>query len=347
METESAEVPGLLVNDRGQVRYGLFNHSLARINAEAAVWRSPFGRVKGPLARRFGYKQFQYFGIVSEHLMAGCALVNTGWLGMVFFYVFDPLSGRLDEQTWRSPLGGQPRLGDSPRQGRSVFRKSGVEVAMDYSETPDGGLEKSLTLVTAHTRLAARMAEPPTYQPMSICTRTGFTGWTYANKVAARPLTGTLVHRDQTHDLAAMDAWGHHDFSAGFMRRETWWNWACFSGRAGGRAVGLNVSCGVNETAFSENCLWLDDRLVKVGGVYFDYDGDELMAPWRVHSQDERVDLRFEPLGRHRERLNLGLFGSNFHQIFGRFRGTIRDEHDAPLQIENLHGFVEEQYARW
>lgn len=339
--------PGPLVDGDGRVRHGIFGQSVSRVNAGQAVFRSPFGRVYGRLARRFAFKQFQYFGIVSDRLLAGCALVDTGWLGMAFFYVFDPATGELDEATWRSPLARHLRLCDSPREGVSEFLKGNVCIRMGYAETDGGGLEKTLSLQTPGTQLEARMSEGPGYEPMSICTRTGFNGWVYANKVAGRPVTGTLKHGGSRHDLEAIDSWGHHDFSAGFMRRETWWNWACFSGRVGGHGVGLNVSCGVNETSFTENCLWLDDRLVKVDSVYFDYDTGNLLAPWRITSQDGRVDLVFEPVGTHRERMNLGLFASNFHQLFGRFSGTIRDGIDRPVVIEGLHGFVEEQYAKW
>jgi hypothetical protein len=59
------------------------------------------------------------------------------------------------------------------------------------------------------------------------------------------------------------------------------------------------------------------------------------------------VDLTFEAHGLHRERLNLGLLASNFKQIFGRFRGELRPHGRAPLVIDDLWGFVEDQYAKW
>jgi hypothetical protein len=191
------------------------------------------------------------------------------------------------------------------------------------------------------------MAETTPFTPMSLCTRAGINGWVYANKVAGLPVTGKLQLADESMDLGALDACGHHDFSAGFMRRETFWNWACFSGRQQGNLVGINLSCGVNETSYTENCLWLNGELIKVDTVRFDYDRDDLMQPWRVTSLDGQVELSFTPRGNHREKLNVGLFASNFNQLFGQFDGVLRPAGRDPVEIRQLNGFVEEQYAKW
>lgn len=94
------------------------------------------------------------------------------------------------------------------------------------------------------------------------------------------------------------------------MRRETCWNWACLSGVLDGVEIGLNLSCGVNETSFSENCLWLNRILLPVSGVHFVYRRDNLLTPWHM---------------------------------FGRFHGTLRPTGGEPIAI-SLNGFVEEQY---
>lgn len=190
------------------------------------------------------------------------------------------------------------------------------------------------------------MVEAPAYEPMSLCTRIGINGWVYANKVAGVRVDGTLRTGAGEASLAAHNAFGHHDFSSGYMRRETFWNWACMSGEAGGMRLGLNLSCGVNETSFTENCLWLDDELIKVSTTVFDYDRDNLLNDWHIETGDGAVSLHFQPLGRHVERLNLGLFASNFNQLFGRFQGHVRRPDGTQLAVE-LYGFVEEQYAKW
>ncbi|TXI35707.1 MAG: DUF2804 family protein, partial [Aquipseudomonas alcaligenes] len=105
--------------------------------------------------------------------------------------------------------------------------------------------------------------------------------------------------------------------------------------------------CGVNETSFSENCYWLDGELLQVGGVHFQFNRDEPLQPWRIVSGDGQVELEFRGHGLHREQLNLGLLASNFKQVFGCFQGVLRPPGRAPVLIDNLWGFVEDQYVKW
>ena len=118
-------------------------------------------------------------------------------------------------------------------------------------------------------------------------------------------------------------------------------------GVAQGQRVGLNLSCGVNETSFSENCFWLDGELVPVGGVRFEFQRDRPLAPWRIRSGDGRVELTFAGCGLHAERVNALLLASNFKQVYGRFDGWLRPPGRAAIRLANLWGFVEDHYAKW
>ncbi|NQD96760.1 DUF2804 domain-containing protein, partial [Pseudomonas sp. CrR25] len=169
----------------------------------------------------------------------------------------------------------------------------------------------------------------------------------YAQKVAGVRCSGQVSSRLGDFDLTAIDAFAHHDWSAGYMRPETHWNWACLSGLAAGQRVGLNLSCGVNETSFTENCYWLQGQLIKVDTVRFAFDRAQPLQPWQINSHDGQVDLRFEAHGLHQERMNLGILASNFKQIFGRFTGVLRPVGRAEVPIANLWGFVEDQYVKW
>jgi hypothetical protein len=190
--------------------------------------------------------------------------------------------------------------------------------------------------------------ERPPMEPLRICTRAGATGWVYARKTAGLGMSGRVRCAGTEYDLGTLDMYGHHDWSAGFMRRETFWNWGCLAGRtADGRIAGLNVSCGVNETSFTENCFWLDGRLHKVDTVAFEYDQRNLLRPWRLRSADGRVDLAFAPEDMHVERVNALVLASNFHQLIGRFTGTLTTEKGERVEVRELLGFCEDHYAKW
>src|SRR5205807_1843203 len=127
----------------------------------------------------------------------------------------------------------------------------------------------------------------PLLQPMYICTPAGPTGWVYARKTAGHAISGELQWNGRRIDLTPLALRGHHDWSAGYMRRHTFWNWGCLAGQLpDGRVLGMNISCGVNETSFTENCFWVDGVLHKLDTVHFDYERRDLMTPWRVRSFD-------------------------------------------------------------
>ena len=337
-----------LLDPRGRPRLGRFAGSLQDADGRHDTTPDAFGRQRGRLARQLTYKQFQYFGGMSRDLIFGCALIDLGYASSVFWYVVDARTGEREEQVVRLPGRLGLSMSASPVSGESRHRSRGLQIVQRYQDAPRS---KQLVLEAGDRLFIDAVMPESGFEPMSLCTRAGYQGWVYANKTAGLPLTGTLRWRGETHDLARLGAMGHHDFSCGYMRRETWWNWACLSGRAvdaDGHAadLGFNLSCGVNETTWSENCLWLDGRLLPVSGMVFHFPEDDVLQPWTLASLDGEVSLQFTPLGMHRETLRALVLSGHFRQIFGHFSGTLRAG-ARHFVIDRLPGFVEDQFVRW
>jgi hypothetical protein len=336
-----------LIDPDGRPRFGVFEDAVGDVNVADYRHRTPIGKRAGRLATWAGFKQFQYFGVISDELMFGCALAHLRHTAIAFAYVYEPGAGMLVEHGSRAPLGFGVKLCTSPVRGRSRYRLGRLDTTFGYEDAPR---RKSIELsLGSQLKVDARFDESAAgFEPMSICTRIGRNGWVYAHKVAGVPVRGTVHCRGRRFDLEALGAYAHHDFSAGYMRRETFWNWACFSGRAAdGTQVGLNVSCGVNETSFSENCVWIDGALTRVGLCHFEYDWDHPLEPWRISSEDGAVQIDFRAEGQHEERLQLGLVASDFKQVFGVFSGEIRLADGRSVVVDGMRGFVEDQYAKW
>lgn len=151
--------PSQLVAADGQVHLGLFAETVTHINGRDYDYRTPLGKPASRRARHFHYKQFQYFGVVSDELLIGCAFADTAYLGMVFFYVFDTRTGALREHTWRTPLGRALTLSSSPLDGESRFRQGKVDIAMGYRQDPEGTRHKSLTVAIPGLNLQAALFE--------------------------------------------------------------------------------------------------------------------------------------------------------------------------------------------
>lgn len=335
-----------LIQANGQPHYGLFPRAPGEVNYRDFDFRSPMGRRLGAWHKRRSFHQFQYFGLISDQLIGGCALADLSLVGIGFVYLFHPASGRMIERRFKRPLGSGMQFSQAPDNGVWELRSGRNLLRM---ENRGASREKCLRVeLDDGTRIEAAFSElQPAFQPLCLCTPAAVNGWVYAQKVAGLRCTGSVHSALGDFDLGALDTFAHHDWSAGYMRRETHWNWACLSGQAGTQRVGLNLSCGVNETSFTENCFWLDGELIKVDSVRFAYDRERPLAPWCIDSFDGQVALRFEGQGLHQERLNLGLLASNFKQVFGRFRGVLRPAGRPAVPIDNLWGFVEDHYAKW
>lgn len=331
----------LVVN--GQPRFGYFDDSLRAINREGFRLHTPFGRKASRLADWIGFKEFQYFGVTNGRFLCGCALAHLRYVGAAFVYVYDLETGELFSRSLRSPFGIGMTMAGNPVSGESRFRFLDADIVMRYEDAPR---RKSMTIRLGQDFFLDASMPEDGFEPMSLSTRIGYTGWVYTNKTACLAVTGTLELRGQRFDLAGLTTLGHHDFSTGFMRRETFWNWACFSGMSGGHRLGINLSCGVNETSYTENCVWVDGKLIKVNLCRFDFDSQDILQEWRVWSDDGVVELRFKGLGLHREYLNAGVMASKFRQLFGHFEGELRVDGKI-IPVHGLPGFVEDQYIKW
>jgi len=339
--------PTRLVDGEGEVEVGIFSAPITEINYHDFLLTGPFGRRKGRLARHFAFKQFQFLGLLSERLVFGCALADLRYVGKAFVYLFDPETRRLRQWSYTTPLALGFRFDQRPETGSASFRRARKAISMTGHDAPK---ERRLR-VDLDRRISVEATfgeEEPPIQPMIICTRAGATGWVFARKTAGLPVRGRISLEGVSYDLEQVGALGHHDWSGGFMRRRTFWNWGCLAGRtARGRVIGMNVSCGVNETSFTENCFWVDGKLYKIDTVDFRYDRRDLTKPWRLSSYGGRLSLEFHPEGHHRERMNALILASNFTQLFGRYYGTLKTGAGEEIPVDGMLGYAESHYSKW
>jgi len=332
---------GRLVTADGEVRLGLFREPVTRVNHADYDLRTPFGRRVGRLRRRLAYNRFAFLGALSEEVVFGCAVADVAWAGTAFVTCTDPATGEQRSVSLRMPLARGVRFDDAPESGAVTAHRGRRHIAMRAeADPPRRQLSVSIPREGVEIDAVFREDDPPV-TPLRICTRAGAAGWVFARKTAGFAVEGTLRWGDRTVDLGAARARGHADWTAGFMRRHTFWNWGCLSGTASdGRALGLNVSCGVNETSFTENCFWLDGRLEKLGTVHFAYARRDPLKPWRLASSDRRLALSFEPQAVHAESVSAGVVASRFQQLVGRYAGEL-------VPVDGLLGWAEIHYAKW
>lgn len=334
-----------LIMANGQPTYGLLADGVETINYLDYDLRTVMDKKRSQLAKKFKFNQFQFVSIISEQLIIGVAIVDLKLMSNAFVYVYDTYSKKFDEFSFLQPLAHKTFIELSPNNGRAEFTKGNNHFAISASTTP--GIRRVKVSIGERLQLEATIDESTAYNPLAICTRAGYNGWVFTQKSTAQVCNGHLKWDDRRYDLGALGALAAVDWTGGYMRRETFWNWGSLSCRLeDGRTLGFNLAAGVNETGFTENALWLDGRLIKIDMVDFQFDRNQPNHSWAMRSQDGIIQLHFTPLGQRNEKINALVIASNFTQYFGRYHGEIRLPNET-IELEGVWGLAEDHYAKW
>ncbi|MFT4974727.1 MAG: hypothetical protein ACI8S6_000610 [Myxococcota bacterium] len=331
-----------LIDQNGDVRLGTFDEAVEVINhADYDLW-TPMDRPAGWLRRRLGFNQFEFFGLLSDNMVVGAAISDVGYVSAAFAYLHNRESGESVVVAQKLPLGLGARLVQTPESGLSEFVGFGLRIEMSAL-----GNVRSLRVRSRRLTIDATLSEGQR-PPLRLCAQAGENGWSFTRKSAGHAITGTAKLRSGS-PIALDGMRGIHDWSAGFMRRETFWSWAaCSTTHEDGTVIGLNLSSGVNETGFSENVIWLDDTRHLLPQVRFRYDRRALDHPWQITDSAGRISLAFVPaLTAHSERISALIVASNFRQIFGHYTGRIELDSGKVVTLQGAPGFAERHFARW
>lgn len=327
-----------LVNGRGLVKWGIYPEPVGRINYEDYPLETPLGFRIPEVFRKILANRFHFIGIIGPEILAGIGIVDLTYVSNGFFYLYDRKTGQITE-TKKLALPFSPTAIDPfPDKPSSVFRSGDLTIDMKKDSLKATGKDLSLEIAL----------DQDSTSPLRICTRAGYRGWVYTQKTSPMRITGSMTHKSVRYDLSSPAYWALSDWTCGFMRRNTCWNWAstAFS-LDDGRSLGLNLSCGVNETSYTENAFWINGIMTKVDTVDFEFDPENLSSPWHIHSCDKKIDLVFHPDANREEKINALLIATRFTQLFGVFEGTLKTDEGETIRIDKIPGFAEDHYAKW
>ena len=339
---KAEEVIDKLIGNTGFPSYGIFSKPIVEVNHKDYQFLSPFGKPKNAISKYFGYNQFEYVGGVSDKIIFGVAIADLKFLTNAFFYIYLPETGKFFHKSFKAPFSIGSKFSNFPETGIVSFSQGKNKIEM----APLNGRRKLNLELSSGESIEAEFLEEG-IEPLRICTQAGVNGWVYVRKTAGSPVVGKIECDLGKFDLEKLGVYGHNDYSVGFMRRETFWNWTCFTGKVDKGIVGVNLSCGVNETSFSENSLWFNGSRIQLPLVSFHYDKKDLKKEWKIVSSDGTVDLRFQPEGNYRENINAFIVASNFNQLYGKYFGKIQISPNRFLKINGMYGYAEDHYAKW
>ena len=325
-----------LIDVKGRITWGIYDEHVQTVNYLDYALQTPMGMTMPRFLKRILANQFHFVGIMGPEVIGGIAVVDLKYLTNGFFYLYDRQAKQMYESKALSVSGAS--ISPTPEKSLSTFSSRGLKITIDGTTVSAQG--KGLSL---RTDLDTRQAKP-----LRICTRAGYRGWVYTQKTSPVGVRGSAMIGDRQIDLSSPSTQALLDWTCGYMRRKTCWNWAASASKLpDGRSLGLNFSCGVNETSFTENVFWIDNEMTKVDTVNFTFDDNDLKKPWQISSFDKKINLTFHPEASRAENINAGFVASRFSQLIGTFEGTLKTDNNEVIRIKDCPGFAEDHYSKW
>ena len=126
-------------------------------------------------------------------------------------------------------------------------------------------------------------------------------------------------------------------------------------GRLRGYAVTARLTLGLQlggkwtqGTGFTENGVIVDGVLTKIGReLIWEYEWNRPLQPWRVTDPGGQLAVELKPRYDRHSRVELGVIGTETHQVFGTWSGEFIDDAGMRLTFRGLSGFAEESRSRW
>ncbi|MBQ1827504.1 MAG: DUF2804 domain-containing protein [Erysipelotrichaceae bacterium] len=158
---------------------------------------------------------------------------------------------------------------------------------------------------------------------------------------------GSNIYSFQPQDSSAVLDWGR-----GIWTYSNTWYWGSLSTVIDGHRFGFNIGYGFGDTsAASENMLFYDGKAHKLDQVTFHIPGSNTKPnftdTWLFSSNDNRLNLRMEPIFDRASHVNVLLIESDQHQVFGRFYGTCILDDGTEIKLDGAVGFAEKVKNRW
>lgn len=326
------------------------------LNPDARGWsRVPLldCNITGTWGRK---KRWDYWGVLTPTHALSVTYADVDYIGITDVWWAELATGRTGGRNRIAPGAAGIHLPDRPgtKPLRSVARNQVIDLTDDDRGTrlsaawtePDGTPASLDVLVEL----------PEGHESLNVVIPWSDTLFQFTSKHQARPASGELVIGDERIEIGHRpdgvgdEAWGVLDVGRGRWPYRTRWNWGGGAGTATtGEVVGIQIGAKWTEgTGFTENGIIVDGRLHKLGHeLEWTYDWDRPLLPWRVQDPTGRANLTLTPVHDKHTKVEAAVLGTEVHQVFGTWSGTVVTDDGHELTVDGVLGFAEESRSRW
>jgi uncharacterized protein DUF2804 len=338
-----------LIGNNNRVNYGCIDEPI-EWNYEKFKLLNFFNKEVKGLKKKMAYHQFNYVGITAGEYIVGFAVVDLAMIKNVFAFIYSKKGGIILESDDKC-LGFSKKM-DFPRNPDNhitTFNSGKTSVHVEKSH------EKGMLNIDCvfKGRLAFKGSFPfsiESHQPLRVLNPNEPNRFTYTEKCSPlRPTDFELSLDGKALDFEKDKVVAIYDWSGGYLRRETNWYWTAFGAiLPDDTSIGANFAAFTNETYFSENAFWVNNKRTRVSRVIYDFNAQEPYEKWHVYDEAGTVDLIFSPEGERNDRINGGpLVKTIFRQFVGSIDGFFKPVHGEKTEFKDVRGFCEIHRAIW
>ncbi|CAD5109316.1 DUF2804 domain-containing protein [Zestomonas carbonaria] len=312
----------------------------------AAVGWSPRPRVHCALPGHFGRrKRWNHWCITTPRWMLSLTLADLDYVGYGAAYFLDMESGEVISRTQFRPFGYGCKLPDTPLESHE-FRHPHLHLRADAQP---GRLRLTALAPDIGGRplnVALDIQRPAHLESVNLVVPLGRKGFHATSRQLGLPTNGGLQLGDRQYECEPGQSFASLDFGRGVWPLRSHWMRAAFA--APGGIAGNFGSGWTDASGLSENALWFGGELLHLDcPVHLEQSQHDSLAPWRLSSDDQRVDLVFTPRQYHLAQPKVGPFHASTGQWFGHFDGVLRDPSGERVPVRSALGWLGSTHARW
>jgi hypothetical protein len=144
------------------------------------------------------------------------------------------------------------------------------------------------------------------------------------------------------------NAWGIFDWNRCARPKIDIRYWASACGMVGGKQLSFCVGYSHTDSSQgTENGFFIDGKLHKLDQVTFHIPLSNWLSPWRFTSNENRLEMSFNPHQERIDRRRLFFHNSTRRQVCGFFSGKVLLDDGSLLEFNNLTGFTERSRMRF
>lgn len=301
---------------------------------------------KAVKAPPFRFKAWDFYQIYNGRLCAQLTIGHVSYMGQIALALFNAKSGeRIAEKSLMLPLAlGFPRMpADASEDAEMSYRGHGVSASFATA-----GRVRKLSMDFGDVSAEFTLTVPDA--PCSVAVMTPFPAsphaFYYNHKWNCLAAGGHVTVSGTNYAFEAPEAMGLLDWGRGVLPFRHSWLWSSGSGMRNGKPFGFNLGAFGDNTHGSENVVYANGGVEKLGLVTIAHDAD-WMRPWRMRDDAGKLDLVLTPQYDHDSATKLLFVDNRCHQVFGRVSGTLRMSGGETLAFDRLPAFAEHAVNRW